>query len=70
MRGIALMILVVPMLGGCVGTAADLATLPFKVTGEVIDRTTTSQKEADEQRGREIREDEAWARRHDRQSLR
>jgi hypothetical protein len=65
MRKMALMLLVMPMLSGCVGTAADLATLPFKVTGEVIDRTTTNQKEADERRGRAIREDEAWERRHD-----
>lgn len=60
------MLLVVPMLGGCVGAAADLAALPFRATGEVIDRTTISQKEADERRGRAIRQDEAWERRHDR----
>lgn len=56
MRKLVLALAIVPLLSGCVGTAVGLATLPFKVTGGVIDRTTTSQSEADEQRGRETRE--------------
>jgi hypothetical protein len=53
------------MLGGCmVGTVAktavDVVTLPVKVVSAGVDAATTSQKEADERRGRELRrQDEA-----------
>ncbi len=44
---------------GCVARlATDVATAPFKVAGAVIDATTTSQSEADEKRGREMRKAE------------
>lgn len=47
------------LLCGCVAQiAADVVTAPFKVAGAVIDATTTSQSEADEKRGREIRKSE------------
>lgn len=50
-------VLALPLvLCGCVAqVAADVVTAPFKVAGAVIDATTTSQSEADEKRGREMR---------------
>ena len=54
-------ILVLPaLLSACVvktvaKTAVDLATLPVKVASAGVDAVTTSQKEADEKRGRELR---------------
>ena len=47
-------------LSGCVvgqvaETAVDVATLPVKVVSAGVDATTTSQSEADEKRGRELR---------------
>ena len=47
-------------LSGCVvgtvaKTAVDVATLPVKVASAGVDAVTTSQKEADEKRGRELR---------------
>ena len=51
------------MLGGCVvgtvaKTAVDVATLPVKVASAGVDAVTTSQAEADQKRGREIRRQE------------
>ena len=51
------------LLSGCVvetvaKTAVDVVTLPVKVVSAGVDAATTSQKEADEKRGREIRKDE------------
>ena len=48
------------LLGGCVvsslaSTAVDIATLPVKVAAAGVDAATTSQSEADEKRGRELR---------------
>jgi hypothetical protein len=54
-------ILFVPLLlSGCVvgtvaKTAVDIATLPVKVASAGVDAVTTSQKEADEKRGRKMR---------------
>jgi hypothetical protein len=46
-------------LGGCiVGTAVDVVTLPVKAASKTVDVLTTSQSEADEKRGREIRKQE------------
>ena len=46
-------------LSGCLArTAVDLVTLPVKVVGAGVDAATTSQSEADQRRGREIREEE------------
>ena len=51
-----------PLLGGCVGTiaktAVDVVTLPVKVASKGVDLATTSQSEADEKRGRELRKQE------------
>jgi hypothetical protein len=48
------------LLSGCVvgtvaKTAVDIATLPVKVVSAGVDAATTSQSEADEKRGRELR---------------
>ena len=52
--------LVVPALSGCVAkTAFDLATAPVRVAGKAVDLATTSQSEADEKRGRDLRRREA-----------
>ena len=46
-------------LSGCLAKAAvDIVTLPVKVASAGVDAVTTSQKEADEKRGREIRRHE------------
>lgn len=54
---------VVPLLSGCVvgtiaNTAVDVVTLPVKVASAGVDAATTSQAEADQKRGREIRKAE------------
>ena len=47
------------LLGGClVRTAVDVVTLPVKAVGAGVDALTTSQAEADQRRGRELREAE------------
>jgi hypothetical protein len=46
-------------LQGCLAkTALDVATLPVKVASKGVDLATTSQSEADQKRGREIRQRE------------
>ena len=65
MRSLILLALA-PALSGCVvGTVAnaavDLATLPVKVVTKSVDLATTSQSEADEKRGRELRKAEEQA---------
>ena len=43
-------------LQGCLAkTAFDVATAPVRIAGKAVDLATTSQSEADEKRGREIR---------------
>ena len=51
------------ILSGCIvgtvaSTAVDVVTLPVKVVSAGVDAATTSQSEADEKRGREIRKAE------------
>lgn len=61
MKRIALLL---PMLlGGCVvgtiaHTAVDVVTFPVKVASAGVDAVTTSQAEADQKRGRELRKAE------------
>ena len=43
------------LLSGCINTVADVVTAPVKVVSKGVDLATTSQSEADEKRGREIR---------------
>jgi hypothetical protein len=51
------------LLGGCIvgtvaKTAVDVVSIPVKVASAGVDAVTTSQSEADEKRGREIRKAE------------
>ena len=69
MAAMRILVLALPLLlGGCVvgtiaSTAVDIATLPVKVAAAGVDAATTSQSEADEKRGRELRKaDEQRAR--------
>lgn len=60
-------VLALPLaLGGCMTvakTAVEVATLPVKAVAKGVDLATTSQSEADEQRGRAMREaEEAYGR--------
>ena len=60
------LVLVLPIaLAGCVTsiakTAVDVVTLPVKVVSKSVDLATTSQSEADEKRGRELRKAEEKA---------
>jgi hypothetical protein len=63
MRNGLLILATLPLLSGCVvgsvaKTAVDVATLPVKAASAGVDAATTSQKEADEKRGRELRKEE------------
>ena len=56
-------------LPGCIArTALDVVTLPVKVASKTVDVLTTSQSEADEKRGREIREREECVGKEDRRA--
>jgi hypothetical protein len=57
---ILLPLALLPLLSACVvgtvaKTAVDVATLPVKAVSAGVDAATTSQSEADEKRGRELR---------------
>lgn len=65
-----LAILTVPLLGGCVSTAASIITAPVRAAGQVVDWTTTSQDESDRSLGRRVREREAQIGRLERQRRR
>ena len=61
MRGLTLFLLPIAAIGlsGCLAkTAFDVATAPVRVASKAVDLATTSQSEADEKRGREIRKRE------------
>jgi len=61
MRGLYLMALTLSssLLGGClVKAAADVVPAPVRVASKGVDLATTSQSEADEKRGRELRKAE------------
>lgn len=62
MKRLSVLVLL-PALGGCVvgtvaKTAVDVVTIPVKVASAGVDAVTTSQKEADEKRGRQLRKQE------------
>lgn len=46
------------LLSGCVSLVSDVVTAPIKVVSKTADVLTTSQSEADENRGREMRKRE------------
>ncbi len=58
------LILAFPLaLGGCIvgkvaSTAVDVVTLPVKAASAGVDAVTTSQSEADQKRGRQLRKEE------------
>ncbi|MEE4454235.1 hypothetical protein [Novosphingobium resinovorum] len=54
-RSLAFGLIATMALSGCVRTAASIVTAPVRVAGKAVDWTTTSQSEADEKRGREMR---------------
>jgi hypothetical protein len=63
MRFILPVLILAPALSGCmVGsvarTAVDVVTLPVKAASAGVDAVTTSQAEADQKRGREVRQQE------------
>lgn len=43
-------------LGGCISTVGKVVTAPVRVASSAVDMATTSQSEADEKRGRQMRE--------------
>jgi len=60
MKSLAFAAMLPVLLSGCVvgtvaGAAVDVVTLPVKVASAGVDAVTTSQSEADEKRGRELR---------------
>ena len=65
-RGVAMSVrfilvasLAAPLLSGCLArTALDVVTLPVKAASKGVDLATTSQSEADQKRGQQIRQRE------------
>lgn len=55
MRNILAFALMLPFLTGCVSAVKSVVTAPVKVVGKAADWTTTSQDEADRNRGRALR---------------
>jgi hypothetical protein len=68
MRRASLLVLLLPLLSGCIitdvaKTTVDVVSVPVKVVGKGIDAALPSQKRDDEKRGRELRKaDELRAR--------
>ena len=58
MRAILFALLSAFLLGGCVGAVKSVVTAPVKAVGQVADWSTTSQEEADRNRGRALRQRE------------
>jgi len=59
MRRLLLPLLLAGALPGCLArTAVDVVTLPVRAASKTVDVLTTSQAEADEKRGRAMREHE------------
>ncbi len=55
MRALIIALLAAPALAGCVSTVKSVVTAPVKAVGQVADWSTTSQGEADRNRGRAMR---------------
>lgn len=60
MRNALIILALCPALSGCIvgtvaSTAVDVVSLPIKAVSRGVDAVTTSQKEADEKRGKEAR---------------
>lgn len=75
LQGKAMRILIAAILAfslsGCIAkTALDIATLPVRAASKTVDVLTTSQSEADQKRGRAIREREECIGKEDRRAAR
>lgn len=60
MRNALMTLALFPLLSGCIvgtvaSTAVDVVSLPVKAVSRGVDAVTTSQKEADEKRGKQAR---------------
>jgi len=55
---VTFILLAAGLLAGCVSTAKTIITAPVRVVGKGVDWATTSQDEADRNRGREMRKQE------------
>ncbi len=64
MKRLAFLALLLP-LTGCVSTAASIVTAPVRVASWSVDKMTTSQSEADRNRGRRDRKAEEKQRKED-----
>lgn len=62
----AILVLAVLALPGCVRTVADVVTFPVKAAAQGVDWATTSQDEADRNRGRRERKAEERERKEQR----
>lgn len=58
MRAVIVAVMAAPLLAGCVSAVKTVVTAPVKAVGQVADWSTTSQDEADRNRGREMRKSE------------
>ncbi|MBO9696042.1 MAG: hypothetical protein J7499_07570 [Sphingopyxis sp.] len=58
MRALIVAVMAAPLLAGCVSAVKTVVTAPVKAVGQVADWSTTSQDEADRNRGREMRQSE------------
>lgn len=71
MKSGLLCLMLVPLLSGCiVHTAYDVATAPVRATSWTVDKLTTSQAEADRNRGRRDRKAEERQAKADRTAAR
>ena len=61
MKRLSALLLLLP-LAGCVSTATHIVTAPVRAAGWTVDKMTTSQAEADRNRGRRDRKEEERAR--------
>ena len=60
MRSALFLPVIILALAGCgVGTVVNVVTAPVRLTGKAVDLATTSQSEADQNRGRKLRKLEA-----------
>jgi len=60
-KRLSILLLPALALGGCVSTAVSIVKAPFQVVGQAADWATTSQDEADRNRGRAERKAEEKA---------
>ena len=69
MKPVVALALPAMLLGGCVSTIATVVTAPVKVAAKAADWATTSQDEADRNRGRAERKAEEHARKRCRREV-